>query len=272
MPRRGDPHFPLRSAARCLCIGEHTRALRTALLCQCPQGGIGRGEHRGIMARPPQATCPQQALETPEIKTCHHALPCALPTVSLPPRSLWHALSGLSMPYPVNTSTLRRGTSWPLARRSERSPAIMPYHIQNGSRTGGGQMKVIVPVAGKGTRLRPHTHTKPKSLVRVAGKPILGHLRDRLRSLSMEQLILVIDPDEAKEASIREFLETTAPVPVQYVRQTELKGPAHAIFLAREHIDRDVLIVFNDTLFDADLSQIERHHGDGMIWVREVDD
>jgi glucose-1-phosphate thymidylyltransferase len=61
-------------------------------------------------------------------------------------------------------------------------------------------------------------------------------------------------------------------VPVRYVRQTELKGPAHAIFLAREHIDRDVLIVFNDTLFDADLSQIERHQGDGMIWVREVED
>jgi glucose-1-phosphate thymidylyltransferase len=133
-------------------------------------------------------------------------------------------------------------------------------------------MKVIVPVAGKGTRLRPHTHTKPKSLVRVAGKPILGHLIDRLRSLSMEELILVIDPDEAKEASIRQFLETTAPVPVRYVRQTELKGPAHAIFLAREHIDGDVLIVFNDTLFDADLSQIERHQGDGLIWVREVED
>ena len=45
-------------------------------------------------------------------------------------------------------------------------------------------MKVIVPVAGKGTRLRPHTHTKPKSLVRVAGKPILGHLVDRIRSLA----------------------------------------------------------------------------------------
>jgi glucose-1-phosphate thymidylyltransferase len=133
-------------------------------------------------------------------------------------------------------------------------------------------MKVIIPVAGKGTRLRPHTHTKPKSLVRVAGKPILGHLIDRLRSLSMEELILVIDPDEAKEASIRRFLESTAPVPVRYVRQTELKGPAHAIFLAREHIDRDVLIVFNDTLFDADLSRIETHQDDGIIWVREVED
>jgi glucose-1-phosphate thymidylyltransferase len=133
-------------------------------------------------------------------------------------------------------------------------------------------MKVIVPVAGKGTRLRPHTHTKPKSLVRVAGKPILGHLIDRIRSLPMEELILIIDPDESKEASIRQFLDATAPVPVRYVRQTELKGPAHAIFLARQFIDQDVLIIFNDTLFDADLSQIGTHQGDGIIWVREVDD
>jgi glucose-1-phosphate thymidylyltransferase len=133
-------------------------------------------------------------------------------------------------------------------------------------------MKVIVPVAGKGTRLRPHTHTKPKSLVRVAGKPILGHLVDRIRSLPMEELILIIDPDESKEASIRQFLDTTAPVPVRYVRQTELKGPAHAIYLAREYIDQDVLIIFNDTLFDADLNQIETHQSDGMIWVREVED
>jgi glucose-1-phosphate thymidylyltransferase len=133
-------------------------------------------------------------------------------------------------------------------------------------------MKVIVPVAGKGTRLRPHTHTKPKSLVRVAGKPILGHLVDRIRSLPMEELILIIDPDESKEASIRQFLDATAPAPVRYVRQTELKGPAHAIFLARQYIDQDVLIIFNDTLFDADLSQIDSHQGDGMIWVREVED
>jgi glucose-1-phosphate thymidylyltransferase len=133
-------------------------------------------------------------------------------------------------------------------------------------------MKVIVPVAGKGTRLRPHTHTKPKSLVRVAGKPILGHLIDRLRALPMEELILIIDPDESKEASIRQFVEPTAPVPVRYVRQMELKGPAHAIFLARQYVDQDVLIVFNDTLFDADLSQIEKHKGDGIIWVREVED
>jgi glucose-1-phosphate thymidylyltransferase len=133
-------------------------------------------------------------------------------------------------------------------------------------------MKVIVPVAGKGTRLRPHTHTKPKCLVRVAGKPILGHLLDRIRALPVEELILVIDPDESNEASIRQFVEPSAPAPVRYVRQTELKGPAHAIFLAYDSIDGEVLIIFNDTLFDTDLSQIEKHQGDGIIWVKEVED
>lgn len=133
-------------------------------------------------------------------------------------------------------------------------------------------MKVIVPVAGKGTRLRPHTHTKPKCLVRVAGKPVLGHLIDRIRALSLEELILVIDPDDSHEARIRQFIESSAPAPVTYVRQTELKGPAHAIFLTRERIDHDVLIIFNDTLFDADLSHIEKTAADGIIWVKEVED
>jgi glucose-1-phosphate thymidylyltransferase len=133
-------------------------------------------------------------------------------------------------------------------------------------------MKVIVPVAGKGTRLRPHTHTKPKCLVRVAGKPMLGHLLDRIRDLPVEELILVIDPDHENELSIRQYVEPHAPAPVKYVRQLELKGPAHAVFLARQYIDRDVLIIFNDTLFDADLHHLESTPADGLIWVREVDD
>jgi glucose-1-phosphate thymidylyltransferase len=133
-------------------------------------------------------------------------------------------------------------------------------------------MKVIIPVAGKGTRLRPHTHTKPKCLVRVAGQSILGHLIDRIRALPIDELILVIDPDDSNEQRIRQFIEPAAPAPVTYVRQTELKGPAHAIFLTREHIDGDVLIIFNDTLFDADLSHIDQTTAEGIIWVKEVED
>jgi len=133
-------------------------------------------------------------------------------------------------------------------------------------------MKVIVPVAGKGTRLRPHTHTKPKCLVKVAGKPILGHLIDRLQGLPIEELILIIDPDDGNEARIRQYVEPTAPAPVTYIRQTELRGPAHAVFLARERVDGELLIIFNDTLFDADLISIKETMADGIIWVKEVQD
>lgn len=133
-------------------------------------------------------------------------------------------------------------------------------------------MKVIVPVAGKGTRLLPQTQTKPKCLVQVAGKPILGHLLDRLRDFPMQELILVVDADEANEARIRQFMQQAASTPVTYVRQTELRGPAHAVFLTREHIDGEVLIIFNDTLFDADLRAIPQTAADGIIWVKEVDD
>jgi glucose-1-phosphate thymidylyltransferase len=133
-------------------------------------------------------------------------------------------------------------------------------------------VKVIVPVAGKGTRLLPQTQTKPKCLVRVAGEPILGHLIDRIRDFPMEELILVVDADEANEARIRQFMKHAAPAPVTYVRQTELKGPAHAIFLTREHIDGEILIIFNDTLFDADLTSVHQTAADGIIWVKEVED
>jgi glucose-1-phosphate thymidylyltransferase len=133
-------------------------------------------------------------------------------------------------------------------------------------------MKVILPVAGKGARLLPQTQTKPKCLVPVAGKPILGHVIDLIRALPTEELILVVGSDDSDEARIRQFIEPVAPAPVTYVRQTELKGPAHAIFLTREHIDRDVFIIFNDTLFDGDLPHIGKTVADGIIWVKEVED
>ena len=138
--------------------------------------------------------------------------------------------------------------------------------------TKGIFMKVILPVAGKGTRLLPQTQVKPKGLVRVAGQPVLGHLLDRIRDLPIEEIIVIVDADRDNEAQIKTFMEAAAPAPVQYVQQLELRGPAHAVFLARDHIERDVFIIFNDTLFDADLSQVGQAATDGIIWVREVDD
>lgn len=135
-------------------------------------------------------------------------------------------------------------------------------------------MKILLPVAGKGTRLRPHTHTKAKSLVHVAGKTVLEHIISRLIPLEATEYIFITDENGGQ---IRDFMQGKfASLPCQYIVQKERKGPAHAVSLAAPCIGagNDLLIVFNDTIFDADLSCI---HGlcancDGLIYSKEVED
>ncbi|MGB4599349.1 MAG: sugar phosphate nucleotidyltransferase, partial [Trichlorobacter sp.] len=69
-------------------------------------------------------------------------------------------------------------------------------------------MKIILPVAGKGTRLRPHTHTKAKSLVHVAGKTVLEHIISRLVPLNAQELIFIIDENGSQ---IQEFMQKKFP-------------------------------------------------------------
>ncbi|MBF0410200.1 MAG: NTP transferase domain-containing protein [Candidatus Riflebacteria bacterium] len=135
-------------------------------------------------------------------------------------------------------------------------------------------MKIILPVAGKGTRLRPHTLTKPKSLVRVAGKTILEHVISNLTKLKCDEYIFVTDENGHV---IEEFLKKNFPnLPAVYVTQEERLGPAHAVWLASKYIKEgdDVLVVFNDTLFITDLTKIPRISDglDGLIYSKEVED
>jgi glucose-1-phosphate thymidylyltransferase len=105
-------------------------------------------------------------------------------------------------------------------------------------------MKIVIPLAGMGTRLRPHTFTKPKPLINVAGKPVLAHILDKLAGLSVEEIIFV----------------------------TGMLGQAHAIALTKAHVSGPILIIFVDTIFDADLSELERMADDGLLYVKQVDD
>lgn len=135
-------------------------------------------------------------------------------------------------------------------------------------------MKVILPVAGKGTRLRPHTHTKAKSLVRVAGKAVLEHIVQRIAPLNPAELIFITDENGAQ---IEEFMQQKFPASnCRYIVQKERKGPAHAISLASPHISQedDLLIVFNDTIFIADLTIMPKLCADcdGLVYSKEVDD
>lgn len=130
-------------------------------------------------------------------------------------------------------------------------------------------MKVVMPMAGLGTRLRPHTHSKAKPLLPVAGKPILAHLLDRLQGLDVEEYVFIVGH---LGEQIEKYVEANYDLPARFVLQAEPLGQAHALHLSREYIDSPFLLIFVDTIFEADLARIDEVACDGLVFVKEVDD
>jgi glucose-1-phosphate thymidylyltransferase len=130
-------------------------------------------------------------------------------------------------------------------------------------------MKVIIPLAGFGTRLRPHTYTKPKPLVNVAGKPVLGHILDKLIDLDMEEIIFIVG---YLGQQIQDYVESHYDFKAHYVEQKEMLGQAHAIHLARDYVSGEGLIIFVDTIFETDLHRLAATEADGVVYVKEVED
>ncbi len=131
-------------------------------------------------------------------------------------------------------------------------------------------MKVIIPLAGKGTRLRPHTHVTPKPMLRVAGKPVMEYILDDLAALGgVEQVVYITG--HLKE-TVEQYVRAGARFPSEFVEQVVQNGTASAVALARPYVDQPVLIIFVDTIFDADLSIIRRCDAEGIIWTKEVED
>lgn len=130
-------------------------------------------------------------------------------------------------------------------------------------------MRAIVPVAGFGTRLRPHTYTLPKALMPVAGKPILGHILDVLLDLGIEEVVLVVGHlGEKVEAYVREHYGVRA----HFVRQEQPLGNGHAIYVARSFLTGEpVLILLGDTIFRGDLRPVIQSDV-SLIGVQEVVD
>jgi glucose-1-phosphate thymidylyltransferase len=131
-------------------------------------------------------------------------------------------------------------------------------------------MKVIIPLAGFGTRLRPLTWSRPKPLINVAGKPVLGHILDIFASMDgIEDVVFIVG---WLGEQIEEYVRANYRFRSHYVVQEELKGQAHAIHLAREHLTGPCIILFVDTLFEADLSGLGAIDADVVPFVKEVDD
>jgi glucose-1-phosphate thymidylyltransferase len=131
-------------------------------------------------------------------------------------------------------------------------------------------MKAIIPLAGKGTRLRPHTHVTPKPMLKIAGKPVIDYVMDDLKQLGgVEEIIYITG--HLKER-VEDYTRKKYPWKSVFIEQKEQRGTADAIRLARPHVDQPVMIIFVDTIFDADLSVIKRTTADGIIWTKEVED
>jgi glucose-1-phosphate thymidylyltransferase len=136
-------------------------------------------------------------------------------------------------------------------------------------------LKIIIPMAGWGTRMRPHTWSKPKPLVSVAGKTSLEHLLDMFGSVPDPQnaeYIFIVGP-YLGEQQIPAFIKEHYPnMNAHFVVQHEMKGQSHALWLAREYLHGPMIICFSDTLMETDFSFLARETADGVAWVMPVPD
>ena len=131
-------------------------------------------------------------------------------------------------------------------------------------------MKVIIPLAGKGTRLRPHTHITPKPMLKIAGKPVIDYVMEDLQRLGdVEQVIYITGHLKDK---VEAYARAKYPFDAVFIEQRVQDGTAGAVALARDYVDQPVFIIFVDTIFDADLSIVKNTDADGIIWVKTVDD
>lgn len=131
-------------------------------------------------------------------------------------------------------------------------------------------MRAIIPVAGYGTRLRPHTYTVPKVLLNVAGKPIIAHILDALIDYGITDATFIVGPmgEQIEQYVTRRY----PPLRATFVEQTVPLGLGHAIWCARTTFDHEpIIIILGDTIFDADLERFVQSPT-SAIGVKEVED
>ena len=131
-------------------------------------------------------------------------------------------------------------------------------------------MIAVIPVAGVGTQLRPHTYTQPKSLIPVAGKPILSYIIDQLLEVGITEFVFVIGYLGEK---IKEYVDSEYPkINKNFVFQEQREGLGHAIWLTKEVISSDssIIIVLGDTILDANLKEFIKIKN-SALGVKRVD-
>jgi len=136
-------------------------------------------------------------------------------------------------------------------------------------------LKIFIPMAGWGTRMRPHTWSKPKPLVSVAGKTSLEHLLDMFNSVpdsNNVEFVFIVGP-YLGELQVPPFVRENYPdMKAHFVVQNEMKGQSHALWLAREFLHGPMLVCFSDTLLETDFSFLAHEEADVVAWVMPMPD
>lgn len=136
-------------------------------------------------------------------------------------------------------------------------------------------LKIVIPMAGWGTRMRPHTWSKPKPLVSVAGKTSFEHLMDQFDTLpdpKRTEFIFIVGP-YLGETQIPAFAKEHYPdINAHFVVQGEMKGQSHALYLARQYLTGPMVMIFSDTLIETDFSFLDLEKSHGVAWVKAVPD
>lgn len=136
-------------------------------------------------------------------------------------------------------------------------------------------LKIVIPMAGWGTRMRPHTWSKPKPLVALAGRTALDYLLDTFATVPEQmkpEYVFILGP-YLGETQIPPYIAEHYPsMKAHYVVQAEMKGQSHALHLAREHLTGPVISCFSDTLIETDFSSLHTERADGIAWVQPVPD
>lgn len=134
-------------------------------------------------------------------------------------------------------------------------------------------LKILILMAGFGTRMRPHTWSRPKALISAAGSTILGHMLHMLRNIPNAKNVELVYVVGYLGDSVRRYVQSQYPdVVAHFVEQKELLGQSHALAQARQFLRGPVIVILGDALFETDFSQIHDENIEAIAWVKPVED
>jgi glucose-1-phosphate thymidylyltransferase len=134
--------------------------------------------------------------------------------------------------------------------------------------------KIVIPMAGLGSRMRPHTWIRPKPLLYLAGMTVLDHSLDQFKTLpGLEdaEYVFIVSPNQGE--LIQEHMQKEHPnKKVHFIVQEHMEGQSKALYLAKELLNGPLLVAFSDTLIETDLSFLSKETADGIAWVKPMED